>query len=548
MAIQNNFPAIRPTLLLDFANTGRLDPRITFTRASTGRYYDGVTVAKAEENLFVQSQDFTTTWVNTQTTDTANTEVAPDGTTTADTIADTAVLSAHDISQNVVIAATNVTCAYSCFLKNGTRQYAILAASLAPNSWVGAKFDLSSGTTGSTSSAGSIFSLVSSSITSIGSGWYRCTLIFTCTTSTPLALRVGLATDSTTFTAGERGLESYTGNGSTIYAWGAQLEQRSAVTAYTATTTQPITNYIPVLLAAPAGVARFDHVPTTGVSQGLLIEEQRTNLLLQSEDFSTTWSITGTASISTNVTSSPAGTITADKFILGDTITSGNAAFFQSVTKAATATTYTTSVFVKAAEFNSLRLVFRDTATAGNNVEAYFNAATGAIASGPTANGTFTGASATISAVGNGWYRVTLTGTTSTETSVNVRMLVYQNGTGTATGNGFSGIFIWGAQLEAGAFATSYIPTTTTALTRNADAASMTGTNFSDWFNASEGTLYSEASRPFAVPSNLFPRTFEINDGTANNSIRNGYSTATNASFAVVYSTVNQATLSPLTG
>ena len=60
MAIQSNFPAIRPSLLLDFANSKRLDPRITFTRASTARYYDGSTVAKAEENLFVRSQEFAT--------------------------------------------------------------------------------------------------------------------------------------------------------------------------------------------------------------------------------------------------------------------------------------------------------------------------------------------------------------------------------------------------------------------------------------------------------------------------------------------------------
>jgi hypothetical protein len=249
-----------------------------------------------------------------------------------------------------------------------------------------------------------------------------------------------------------------------------------------------------VLRSAAINEPRFDYDPATLVAQGLLIEDQRTNLLLQSEDFSTTWAITGTASISTNVASSPAGTATADKFILGNTITSGNAALFQSVAKAATATTYTVSLFVKAAEFNSLRLIFRNTAAAGSNVEAYFNAATGTIAFGPTANGTFTSASATISAVGNSWYRVTLTGTTSTETSVNIRMLVYQNGTGTATGNGSDGILIWGAQLEVGPFPTSYIPTVDSQVTRSVDAASMTGTNFSSWYNQDEGTLYTEAS------------------------------------------------------
>jgi hypothetical protein len=53
MSIAQNFPEIRPSLNLDFANVKALDPRVTFARASTGAYYDGQTVAKAEENLFV---------------------------------------------------------------------------------------------------------------------------------------------------------------------------------------------------------------------------------------------------------------------------------------------------------------------------------------------------------------------------------------------------------------------------------------------------------------------------------------------------------------
>lgn len=87
MSIQNNFPNIKPTLLLDFANTKRLDPRITFTRNSPATYYDGKTVAKAEENLLLYSQEFdNAAWVKVRSVVTTNTSLAPDNTLTSDTL------------------------------------------------------------------------------------------------------------------------------------------------------------------------------------------------------------------------------------------------------------------------------------------------------------------------------------------------------------------------------------------------------------------------------------------------------------------------------
>ena len=246
------------------------------------------------------------------------------------------------------------------------------------------------------------------------------------------------------------------------------------------------------IVSATNNQPRFDYDSVTLACKGLLIEESRTNLFLQSQDLSTTW-VNIASSEQTDVAVSPDGTTNADKFIIDNGIASGSSTIYQSITKAATATTYTVSVYVKPAEYNSCRFVFRDTASAANNVSVYFNAATGAVASGPTAGGTFTAGTASISNAGNGWYRCTLTATTSTEISVQLRLYAYNNGTGSVTGNGSDGIYLWGAQLEAGAFATSYIPTTTTALTRNADVATMTGTNFSDWWNDAEGAFISSA-------------------------------------------------------
>jgi len=95
-------------------------------------------------------------------------------------------------------------------------------------------------------------------------------------------------------------------------------------------------------------------------------------------------------------------------------------------------------------------------------------------------------------------------------------------------------ILIYGAQLEAGAFATSYIPTTTTALTRNADVASMTGTNFSSWYNASSGSLLAQY-QPSVTGVNL--GTVAISDGTLNNRmIIRGMTTSSQTGFIGVSS------------
>ena len=134
------------------------------------------------------------------------------------------------------------------------------------------------------------------------------------------------------------------------------------------------------------------------------------------------------------------------------------------------------SVYAKAAERTQIALQL------GADV-GYYNLSTGAVISG---------ANASIVSVGNGWYRCIVTGT-----PVNTNSLIYlaSGGAASYTGDGTSGVYIWGAQLEAGAFATSYIPTTSASVTRAADSATMTGSNFSSWFNATQGTVVVEGVR-----------------------------------------------------
>jgi len=254
---------------------------------------------------------------------------------------------------------------------------------------------------------------------------------------------------------------------------------------------------------------RFDHNPTTGESLGLLVEEARTNLLLRSEEFETSWTPTR-ASVTTNAVAAPSGATTADKLV-EDTTATNTHQLQQSVTLVAN-TTYTFSVFIKSAERTELRVLF---SAGSDGINAFFNFATGVAT--PQANtGSGVVSSTSLVALPNGWYRATVTGLvspTSTAGAVTLRLI---NATSNSyTGDGTSGLFLWGAQLEAGAFPTSYIPTITATVTRSADVASITGANFSSWYRQDEGTVFVNAINPAASTT-----LYAASDGTANNRIQ----------------------------
>jgi len=127
------------------------------------------------------------------------------------------------------------------------------------------------------------------------------------------------------------------------------------------------------------------------------------------------------------------------------------------------------------------------------------------------------GATASIFDAGNGWYRCVVSVTaTSTSTGGLYPYLVDNSLQTTFTGDDFSGIYIWGAQQEAGSFPTSYIKTAGSQVTKVADSASMTGTNFSDWYRQDQGTLYADIE-----PASLSATSgVVINDNTTDNRIR----------------------------
>jgi hypothetical protein len=212
---------------------------------------------------------------------------------------------------------------------------------------------------------------------------------------------------------------------------------------------------------------RFDYnLNTGGACKGLLIEESRTNLITYSSDFSNAAWTKVNATITADFIVSPDGTMNADRVVFA----SGSAEVTHNYTVAA-GTSRTASMYVKG--------------TAGQTILVGHS-----------------GGGSTSLLLDGTWQRVASTGTAGTKIFI-----------GTWGGSTARTVYIWGAQLEAGAFATSYIPTTTTALTRNADVATMTGTNFSDFWQATKGGA-SVLATPSTV-SGIRPLV-QFDDNTAN--------------------------------
>ena len=204
------------------------------------------------------------------------------------------------------------------------------------------------------------------------------------------------------------------GAAGTVALWGVQLNQGSTALPYTATTTAPY---------------------TLTTARGLLIEEQRTNLLLYSDQFdNAAWTKTR-CSITANNATSPEGVANADKLV-----EDGTAASTHPVSQAVTVTAaaQTASCYLKAAERTWAQINLTGTANAFAN----FNLATGAIGTIGAA------ATATITAIANGWYRCTITSTTAAGANTFAIYPATGDNVISYNGDGVSGLYVYGAQLE----------------------------------------------------------------------------------------------------
>jgi hypothetical protein len=268
------------------------------------------------------------------------------------------------------------------------------------------------------------------------------------------------------------------------------------------------TNASGILDSTASGVPRLDY-PAAGGCPALLVEPAATNLALRSEEFNDAYWVKTETTVTANASTAPDGTTTADKLIPSVV----NAAHFiaAGTISFTSGTTYTWSVFAKKDGYDHLRLAFGLIAFSATGRGASFNLNTGAIGQ------TQSGVTARIQNVGNGYYRCSITAT-AIATASDSSFFNSQNADSatsvTFAGDGTSGALLWGAQLETGSVATSYIPTTSAAVTRNADVISKTGV--SGFIGQSVGTLYAEVDvRNFQTDG----RILAISNGTSDNRI-----------------------------
>lgn len=450
-----------PSLDLRFAEDKSLVDATTgsnlvdFTRASSGTYVgsDGL-IKTSPVNELLYSNEFTNAaWTKSDLTLVSSTETAPDGTATATTfLANNNAYIYQDTSS--VIGQPYVS---SIWIKGNANATLGLRRPGMTDKTIGSN---------------------GSKAINVTTEWQKFTAVTTSADDTDGRLLIDFRASN----------GASVPSGFEVSLWHAQTEEGTTATDYIPTT------------STISGAPRFDHDPATGESLGLLVEESRTNLVAYSEAFNQ-WTQTN-VDLNPDQVVAPNGTLTADEMLSTSGITGthrvANAYTFSN------AGDKTVSVYVKNKDAETIRINLYNS-TDGNVAFAAIDLSDFSVSSG----------SATVSPVGNGWHRISLSGSYSAVYSQLFIQLV-KGGGNNFTGDG-TGVYLWGAQLEEGSFPTSYIPTTGSTVTRAADVASISGSNFSGWYNQSKGTVFSDVG----TLSSASGRCYVFSNGTVNQRIGN---------------------------
>jgi hypothetical protein len=274
---------------------------------------------------------------------------------------------------------------------------------------------------------------------------------------------------------------------------------------FTRASSATVVNKAGLIETVGSGEPRIDF--SNDVNGALLLEPTRTNLITKSEDiegFSQKTNVT----ITNNQTTSPNGNINASNVIPINV--NGIHEFQNALISFISGVDYTVSAFVKANGYDYFSIKFASTLGVFSDDLAWFNVSNGTIGTiSPNIDGT------SIEDYGNGWYKITATQQANATGNGKIFLGISNaDNTPIFLGNGSSGIYVWGYQLEQGSYATSYIPTQGSAVTRVADASSQTPP--SGIIGQTEGTMFFEID--FANTSGV-AGAWSISSGSSANRI-----------------------------
>ena len=461
-SFSSTYPAIRPTYQIDFSNGKRIPPNATFSRsdspidatkaAASAVHYWSNEKHLSSENLIAYSNPVTSQWTETNTAITVNALAAPDGTTTASNVLETAATGYHETRET--FACTNAVSHTATFYAKANGR-TVLRFLPRTSSGVIANVEFTLSGAGSESL---ISGTATRSIAAVGSGgWYKLTVTF-----------IGNATATGEFQVNiceSAGTDSYAGDATKgVYLWGAQVSS-TGETVLNETSGQIARSYASTLKSiSTAGDARFEYDPTDGQSMGCLIESQATNLNPYSDALAS-WGSNANLTLTSNAAIGPDGTLGAD-LMVGNTANDSH--YVRSTaTTVSSGATYTLSGYFKSVNGEKVRLVvFKASSPYTGEADAKFTLSGNGSASVTTG-------SATITSVGNGYYRCTVTGTTLSTSSFFQVATVSTGDAQDYVANDYNGVLCAGIQLESGSFASSLIATSGASATRAADSLSV---------------------------------------------------------------------------
>jgi hypothetical protein len=516
------------TLALDFLNgNNTLDPRVTFTRTTNATVTGGNgLIQNAPMNLLTHSEQFdNSAWAKTALTVTANATVSPDGSATADKLIPTTAAATARFVNNDAAVAIGFEYTQSVYAK--AAEYSILQITGSTGfGLVYQNFDLATGTLGGTS--GGI-----ATITPVGNGWFRCTYTLTAS-STAAAGRMLIAIVPNVNSAR---LAGFTGDGASgLFLWGAQLEVGSTATTYNPTTVknllgftenfdnaawtksnatitsgftdiygQPFAQQITATGANATVLSSYTAVASTPYTFSVYLQRVSGTGNVDISVDGTTW-VTQTLTTTLqrfSVTGSPtAGAKTPGIRIVasGDVVV----AFGAQLSDSASVDPYvyqpvaapaSTAYYGPRFDYDPVTLQPKGLLIEEQRTQLLLNSSL-AGTSLATQNVTVTAVAHTLSFYGTG--TVTLSGTSTAGPLVGTgayparSTLTFTPTAGTLT------LTVTGtvqfAQLEIGAFATSFIPSAASQVTRAVDSASMIGNNFARWYSVNEGTFYAQSA------------------------------------------------------